>query len=313
MDPFEEFEIKPLSEGLGFHKKTVPLAEQVKKSGLAEANASQIPTLSNSDREKMQPSPRPQAFADLLKALEAPVSPRSAATPAPPLTAPGPSLRAQAQHNSQLMSSMMSSDLMITEPLPGPGSSQKKKAIDIEMPRPTGPEFPNLNPRPLTSPLSKVVENVGIRRGAADSPVRMLERAAVSVPAAVLDGVVIFALSLMFLVTLMTITHVDLATLVFQVGLDVPTKLAFVALFASVTLMYIVVVRSFYGKTLGEWTFDHQMGDDVQYNQALYPLLVLWRCVLVLGTGIFTLPLLSLITRRDLIAPLTGLQLYRSR
>ncbi len=35
MDPFEEFEMKPLSEGLGFHKKAVPLSEQVKKSGLA--------------------------------------------------------------------------------------------------------------------------------------------------------------------------------------------------------------------------------------------------------------------------------------
>lgn len=142
---------------------------------------------------------------------------------------------------------------------------------------------------------------------------RMLERASVSVPAAILDGVVIFALSLVFLVTLMTITKVDLATLVFQVGLDMPTKMAFAALFASVMLMYVVVVRSFYGKTLGEWTFDYQMGDDQQQSQTFYPLQVLWRCLLVLGTGMITLPLLSMALGRDLIAPLTGLQLYRSR
>ncbi|MGE0763307.1 MAG: hypothetical protein AB7N80_08515 [Bdellovibrionales bacterium] len=299
MDPFEEFEIKPLSEGLGFHKKSVPLSEQVKKSGLAEAYSVQIPSLTQADKEKLQSntSSKPQAFADLLKALESPASARAPAPMRPMVPAP-----------------VAASELMITEPLPAPGTA-KKKAVEVEIPRPQGPEFPTLNPaRPSnTTPLSKVVENVGLKRGAADSPMRMLERASVSIPSAVLDGVVVFALSLMFLVTLMTITKVDLAALVFQVGMDVPTKVAFGVLFASVLLMYIVVVRSFYGRTLGEWTFDHQMGDDQQQMQALYPVQVMWRAVLIMATGVITIPLLSMIFGRDLLAPLTGLQLYRSR
>ncbi len=140
-----------------------------------------------------------------------------------------------------------------------------------------------------------------------------VELASASVSAAALDGVVIFALSLIFLVALMTITNVDLARLVFSVGLDMPTKFAFSVLLVSVLLMYVVVVRSFFGRTLGEWTFDLQMGDDQQHEKAIYPLQVLWRSVLVVGTGIFAIPLLSMVLGRDLLAPLTGLQLYRQR
>ena len=111
----------------------------------------------------------------------------------------------------------------------------------------------------------------------------------------------------------MTVTQVDLTALIFKVGLDVPTKIAFYALFVSVMLMYVVVIRSFFGRTLGEWTFDFQMGNDQQHESALYPVLVLWRCSLAIMTGVILLPILSMIFGRDLLAPATGLQLYRSR
>jgi hypothetical protein len=288
-DPFEEFEIKPLSEGLGFHKKSVPLSEQIKKSGLTESRTAQVPSLTMEEREKIQPSGnRPQAFTDLLKALESPVGPKERQP-----------VRTEA--------------VRVTEPLPAPGSS-KKRATDMEIHRPETPTFPSLKvQRPMHSPLNKAIENAGLKRGAADSPNRMLERAPVAIPSALLDGIVIFALGLVFLVALMTITKVDLATLIFRTGLDVPTKVAFGALFGSVLMMYVVVARSFFGRTLGEWTFDYQMGDDQQHKSATYPLRVLLRSILAVLTGVVVLPLLSLILNRDLLAPLTGLQLYRQR
>lgn len=290
MDPFEEFEIKPLSDGLGFHKKAVPLAEQIKKSGLIDAKSTKIPGgLGEETHNVSESTKRPQAFDDLLKALEAPVNKKPKAL------------------------SAGSSDVLITEPLPAPNSTSKKKAMEIEIPRPVTPEFPNLNPKPTSQPLKKVVENVGIRRGANDSPVRMLERAPASAAAAILDGVVIFALSLVFLVALMTITKVDIASLIFKVGLDVPTKIAFFALFVSVMMMYVVVIRSFFGRTLGEWTFDFQMGNDQQHESVIYPFQVLWRCIVTTLTGVVVLPILSMILKKDLLAPVSGLQLYRSR
>ena len=44
MDPFDEFEFKPLTEGLGFNKKPATLKDQVKTSGLIEEHFEAIPS-----------------------------------------------------------------------------------------------------------------------------------------------------------------------------------------------------------------------------------------------------------------------------
>lgn len=293
MDPFEEFEMKPLSEGLGFHKKAVPLSEQVRKSGLSESQTIGLPTFGPDERPLAAAADQPKSFQDLLRALEKPATGTAKATPQAP-------------------------KIQITETLPEPGTQQRRQAQHLPLPStPSGiprPELPSLTPtKPAATALSKVVEGVGLKRGAADSPMRMIEKVPVAIPSAILDGVVVLALSLVFLVALMTVTKVDLAALIFQTGLDVPTKVAFGLLFISVMLMYVVVVRSLFGRTLGEWTFDFQMGDDQQHRLASYPMKVLWRSLLNVATGVILMPALSLILRRDVLAPLTGLQLYRQK
>ncbi|MEZ4872416.1 MAG: hypothetical protein R2827_09280 [Bdellovibrionales bacterium] len=49
---------------------------------------------------------------------------------------------------------------------------------------------------------------------------------------------------------------------------------------------------------MGEWTFDHQLGRDEEQEEALYPLKVVWRSILIILTGVVILPLLSFVTRR---------------
>jgi len=296
MDQFDDFEIKPLSEGLGFHKKPVELKKAVQDVALAEKHVPQKPPYA--PVQAGQPSapvadPR-QTFSDLLKALDKPVGKSNV-----PMMDPLPQAPAQG------------------------AAARTRSALPPELerpwgPRPSGPapqqtpETPSIA-RDVRNPLQDAVQNMGVRRGAADSPIRMLERSAVSLPSGILDGVMTLALSLVFLVTLMTVTKVDLASLIVKTGLDVPTQLSFATLFMSVWLMYVVVARSFFGRTLGEWTFDHQMGDDQQHQSATYPLRILWRALLVLASGVVTIPLLSLAFNKDLLAPLTGVQLYRQR
>lgn len=296
MDQLDDFEIKPLSEGLGFHKKPVELKKAVQDVALAEKHVPQRPPSAPHQLEQQSTSstdPR-QTFSDLLKALDKPVG---------------------------------KSHVPMMDPLPqapAPGAAARtRSALPPEMERPWGPRPSGPAPQPssevpsssrdLRNPLQDAVQNMGVRRGAADSPMRMLERSSVSLPAGILDGVMTLALSLVFLVTLMTVTKVDLASLIMKTGLDIPTRLSFATLFMSVWLMYVVVSRSFFGRTLGEWTFDHQMGDDQQQKSATYPLRILWRAMLVLATGVVTIPLLSLAFNKDLLAPLTGVQLYRQR
>ncbi|NJL25897.1 MAG: hypothetical protein HC902_12510, partial [Calothrix sp. SM1_5_4] len=45
MDPFDEFEFKPLTDGLGFHKKTVSLKEGLNKSGVLEDELHAVPAV----------------------------------------------------------------------------------------------------------------------------------------------------------------------------------------------------------------------------------------------------------------------------
>jgi len=82
-------------------------------------------------------------------------------------------------------------------------------------------------------------------------------------------------------------------------------------LYIAVLQLYVIVARSFFGKTLGEWTFDYQMGDNEQVKSTVYPLLVLWRSLVIMGTGVITLPILSILFRKDLASYLTGLQFYK--
>jgi hypothetical protein len=44
MDPFDEFEFKPLTEGLGFHKKAVNLKHSLSESGVLDDELSDIPS-----------------------------------------------------------------------------------------------------------------------------------------------------------------------------------------------------------------------------------------------------------------------------
>lgn len=74
--------------------------------------------------------------------------------------------------------------------------------------------------------------------------------------------------------------------------------------------VYSIVSRGFWGSTLGEWTFDYQLGNNEQINRATYIFKVLWRNFCIVCTGIVTIPLLSLIFKKDIASKLCGLKLY---
>lgn len=300
MDPFEEFEFKPLTEGIGFHKKSQSLRESTKRSALVEAELNKAIPEPPPESYSSQPS---TSYEDLLKALEKPVT--------------------------AARSESSSSDLKITEPLPR--SEDRQKAMNTDTtpvwsptigPEPTSKPQPPLTPPsrlPLKGSLGeksfveKSDQSVGTRRGAADSPMGGLEKAPVAIRSALLDFVFVIALSLVFLVSLLLVTKVSLAAVVMNSSVDIPTQLSMLLLFIAVMQMYVVVSRSFFGRTLGEWTFDYQMGSNKQQASPFYPVRVALRSLIVTLTGVIVLPVLSLIIRRDLSGLITGLQLYRQR
>lgn len=304
MDPFDEFEFKPLTEGLGFHKKQKSLRESIKDSQLDQGAKPMVPTsiplnvdeessMSSSQKAKEQ---RNLTFEEIVTSLEN--SPLEA-TPN--------------------FSENKNSAVEFSSPLP----REKKpdfKLMDVEIEPSTRSPFPTQDTykRPQKSEIKKTpskgdLASVGTRRGAADSPQGKLAVSPGSLSAAILDSVVVVALGLIFTTALLTVTGVQLQTLVNSVNNDLMTQVGVGVLLVAVMQIYFIISRAFFGRTLGEWTFDLQLGRDDEHRNENYPLRVILRSVLVTLTGVIALPLLSFLFRKDLAGMITGLNLYSQR
>lgn len=86
--------------------------------------------------------------------------------------------------------------------------------------------------------------------------------------------------------------------------------LFFAQIFVVVGWIYMVSLRTFMGSSVGEWTCDLRLGQPHERLRASYALRVALRSTLILGTGVITLPLLSLIFKKDLAGLVSGLRLF---
>jgi len=296
MDPFDEFQFKPLTDGLGFHKKSTSLKEQVKTSGLVDEHLQGLPSSIPGLTEDLVAKKR-MSFDDVISSLEKTPPPKSL---------------------SQKSNMAGKSFLEFSEPLPR--TREPRKAMEVEMPRaPTPPvqsPFPSqdlfrqpIKKTPATNDLAKV----GTRRGAADSPHGRLVPTNTSVPSALLDFVIVLALSMIFLAAMLTVTKTDLGFVLGAMQTDRWTGLSGLVAFVTIMQMYLIVARTFYGQTLGEWTFDVQLGREEDQRDQYYALRVVGRSAITTVTGLVILPLFSLILRQDLVGNIVGVQLYQQR
>ncbi len=304
MDTFDDFEIKPITKGLGFHQKQEDLKSATKHSRLAEDHlpkkVPQRPSSSESKNNYEQTT-----YEDLLASIAQPKAPAQ-----------------EKPKTSMGLGAELDKQLEITSTFP---RKEEKKQAAPEMEIPQTPEFPNpfstpsmpdfkdepkLNNNKVAEP--KLAES-SVKRGAHDSKQGRLKPAAFSLSSVILDTLVVVAIALAFLISLLWVTQVDLLGVMTTAQSDIATQLSLAVLYVAVYQMYVIVSRSFFGRTLGEWTFDHQLGDEKQQKSGMYPLQVVWRSLLITATGIVVLPLLSMIFRKDLASYFTGLQLYKER
>jgi hypothetical protein len=287
MDQFDEFEIKPLTAGLGFHKKPVSLKDHVAKAGLSREKTARMPTAPAYTGDAMgapgadnKPRSKEQILSEIKEALK-------------PIQKP-----------TQRM----------TETLPR-GPEDVRATSEIEVPKPSTRtpmdivnfEIPSASINDTT--LSK--PSIGARRGGHDTKIRELVPVPFSLASTILDGIIVLAFSLIFMMSLVFVTGVDLVAVISSASREIAAQLSLGVLYLAVWQMYVVVARSFFGATLGEWTFDMQLGDKTQMAETLYPAKVLLRSFAIMLTGFILLPVLSLLSRRDLASKVSGLQLYR--
>jgi len=235
LDNFDEFEFKPITEGLGFHNKT-----QKPKLDLSD-------TLYGKTLPSAPPKVRQEVKSQFTK-LETERPVRPAVQPQQP--------------------------------------ARSKK----------GPEY-------LINNKVDFVESTEVNFAKREVPVDWLS--------IFFDSIVVLGLVGLFLFATFLIAKVEPLTVIKMIPHDPMTAAGMAVLTFSVIQGYLLISRSFFGSTLGEWAFEIEVGTVTDQESPLYPLRVVWRSFLIFFTGLIILPLLSLTMGYDVAGKISGVSLYR--
>lgn len=368
----DDFEFKPLTEGLGFHKKAeattvakstvAPLAKEKLAVGaakseppagasalLSDARSSTLSLESESDFLKSSEPERQmsKSISDLIASLPPSLDFAEAKPePAKPKSKPEIELNMPLPDGArpQIFQPFAREDLKVGSSsgptigsalgaplgsasgttlatLPPPGSPVMPSSFTAKASVPAAPasspyrerldeSFARAFPHAAGRTDTRETKDTSKRRQV-EGEAGQLEAIPSHLGAGFLDAMIVTGISTIFLVVIILITHINLWGLLTNAQTDRPTQLHIALLFLSVLQMYMLTARSFCGASLGEWAFELQLGAADEQRKTIYPLQVAWRTILVTITGLVFLPILSMIFRRDLAKPLTGLQLYR--
>lgn len=252
IDPFDEFEFKPLTEGLGFHKNP-----ESSKINTASASVS----MANMNLNEPAPS---KGFPNIKR----------------------PRIEFALNNPS-------------TDIISEPAIVNKK-----------GPA------QPATSTVDEILKTLGERKKYdftedlkfTQNTEITLKPSYFEIAAGMLDGMLIVASFLTSLIVLLLVTKVDLFGNLLTPDEDGMVYMGLVGLFATLCWIYLVVNRMFLGYTPGEWVFDQRIGNLEQYGTASYSIRVVLRSTIVIATGMVLMPLISMVTRTDILGKLLRVQ-----
>jgi len=272
-DPFDEFEFKPLTEGLGFHKKNNSKKVEFKSSHLTFDNSVDSPS-------------QVQSTQDLKKTnlTERPTSKQTT------------------QNNFNLQS-----------PLPRVEDVPAARKTSINIPTIEDDSITKaqtaVNEILKTLNQKKQQEESLLRNRRKVTWVN----ATPSLSAGFLDTMLVTALFLLSLIAMLVITKIDLIANLTHPDPQYLVYWAGLSLLASVQIIYYVSCRTFMGFTPGEWAFDQRCGNEVQMASTTYVLKVLARTSLNAATGFILFPIISMLVGEDILAKLTGIQIQMQK
>jgi hypothetical protein len=125
-----------------------------------------------------------------------------------------------------------------------------------------------------------------------------------SLAASVIDGLLLIAMSCLFMMVFIKILRVPITKSVLH---------DFAVIFVIGAWMYMITTRFFIGCSIGEAACDLRLGKPQERLSRAYFLRVLVRASLVTVTGLFPLPLLGLLLGKDIPGLLSGLKLFSKK
>ncbi len=129
--------------------------------------------------------------------------------------------------------------------------------------------------------------------------------------AALIDALIIFALSCAFLVGFSFLVKSEMHSMLQVFGGSI-YQIGFMA-GALLLCTYMIMLRVFLGFTIGEWACSLRLGNLKQRLNRFYSLRVVARMFLIFITGLVVLPLISLLIGRDLAGLVVRLPLIEVR
>lgn len=124
-----------------------------------------------------------------------------------------------------------------------------------------------------------------------------------------LDALFVTTGFIVFLISLVTITGVDLNTAF--TPFDTQVGVALITTYGCIGFSYLFLSRVFLGSTFGEWAFDQILGTPSQQQKKSYYAFVALRSLVSTLTGFFLIPAISLLTRKDFFSSLTPLKIWQ--
>lgn len=276
----ENFDFRPLTDGLGFDKTTEESQKKVKSVPLREEKASPIKkdlfTMPEKDFSETPVAPVSRSLKKMLDSLP-------------------PSVDFKQDFNRD--TSVMSNPELPVYREPQNVVHARQNNFDITLDNSLSKAFPKAE-------VSKQFFHQTV------TPVPQFKEVAVSFASAVIDFFIILGLASLFVVSLVAITQVDLVKMLTSQQMSFRTSLDLAFLFSGVALIYYMIARGFFGSTLGDWAFDVQLGSEDDRVHLMYPFQVLFRSFLIILTGLILVPLVSLGFGKDMAYYFSGLKLY---
>ncbi len=263
-DPFDEFEFKPLTEGLGFHRN----------------KENSRPSNSNPEITSKLEFRNPNLKFETTTAIPTPVSKGL---------------------NSPLPRNQFNSDVQNTKTF--------RPQINVPM-------IEDDSIAKAQTAVNEILKNLNHKKQQeeylAKNKKKMVWKSTTpSLLAGFLDSMLVTAGFLLMLIAMLTITQVDLISNLSNPGDNYVIWLATSSLLACVTLIYMVVFRTYMGFTPGEWAFDQRCGNEMQQASSSYILKITARTFLVIITGFLPLAIISALFGTDLVGLITGLQIQK--
>ena len=325
----DEFQFKPINEGLGFHKK-----KPFVKLDLDEDSNHALTLVKKPPQNEQNVDQSSKKLASLFEEKDPP-QPHSVFQDQPlmpPITDTGIQFENESEIDKNVFGEHIAhNDIFssITRPQSPPTQMTNSQSIPVSSgftPTDLHPENSS-QPHPNRIPTNSLSQNTATASNAysasystqtseslAKQNTLALGRQYVAphIGALLLDSFAVVSLLCMFIVPLMLITQINTSNVLSNIQNDPALQISLTILFLSVLNFYLMTARSFFGSTLGEWACDMTLGSIEQKQSPIYPILVVWRCFIMTITGVVTLPFLGWITRMDILGKLTFIRLTRS-